>query len=352
MTQDQTVRRCNGIPLAREMAAELTDKQQQFNAAMARYNARAGYALFGTAVAVANVSLQAWLLWSLWPLRIGVGGQFIALVTAWVLTDFVNGLVHMYMDNNDNYDSLAGPLIANFHLHHKRPLYEVKSLPVVYFVETGSKVWLVPCLGAVALLMQLDGINPLLLHVLVYAGVLSSLAEVSHYLCHTSTSPVAIFLGNSGLLLGKRHHAVHHLQDNVSYAFLNGFTDPLLNLIAARFSRGYKRHTDLHYAAYAGEHGQLKGREESGFIQHRVLTTGRGSRTLKTLRFLVFALSSPRLPVPAAVLKQAYYGLRENSKNECCKLLNFDDYQQCMERADRSYEEYRGDLNERQEKGE
>jgi len=232
------------------MPRELKEKQQQFNAAMERYNSRKGYALFGTAVSGANVSLQTWLLWQLWPLSIDVGSQLAALLIAWVLADFVNGLVHMYMDDNDRYDSLAGPLIANFHLHHKTPLYQQKSLPVVYFIESGSKIWLVPCLAVTALLTQLDGISLLLLHILIYTGVLSSVAEVSHYLCHTSASPFARLLGNCGVLLGKRHHALHHLQDNVGYAFLNGITDPLINSIAARCSRGYKQHTDLHYATY------------------------------------------------------------------------------------------------------
>jgi hypothetical protein len=206
--------------------------------------------MFGTLVALANTALQAWLLWRLLQLPLSIGGQLTALVSAWVLADFVNGLVHMYMDNNDRYDSIAGPFIANFHLHHKIPLYKRKFLPVVYFVESGSKVWLVPVLAATALLSLSVQVNPLLLSILVYAGILSSVAEVSHYLCHTSTDPLAMFLGDCGILLSKHHHASHHLQDNINYAFLNGLTDPLLNLIAQRFSRGYKQHTDLHYSAW------------------------------------------------------------------------------------------------------
>jgi hypothetical protein len=233
--------------------SELTEKQRQFNAAMAIYTTRVGYQLFGTGVAMANVSLQAWLLWRIWPLSIGAGYQLGVILVAWVLTDFINGLVHMYMDGNDAYDSLAGPLIANFHLHHQTPLYQKKFLPVVYFVESGAKIWLVPFLAAVALLTTIDGCSPLLLYLLVYIGILSSVAEVSHYLCHTSCSPVAMVLGNCGILLGKRHHGKHHLQDNVGYAFLNGLTDPLLNLIAARVAPGYKQYTDLHYAAYQGK---------------------------------------------------------------------------------------------------
>lgn len=232
------------------MPLSLTEKQQQFNAAMVLYNSRKGYALLEMTVSIAIVSLQTWLIWRLWPLSIGIDGQLAAIITAWVLADFINGLVHLYMDSNDCYTSLSGPLIANFHLHHKTPLYKKKSLPVVYFVESGSKIWLVPCLAAVALLTERDGVSPLLLHILAYTGVLSSVAEVSHYLCHTSTAPLATVLGNCGILLGKRHHGAHHLRDNIGYAFLNGISDPLINFIAARCSPGYKQHTDLHYAAF------------------------------------------------------------------------------------------------------
>jgi sterol desaturase/sphingolipid hydroxylase (fatty acid hydroxylase superfamily) len=229
---------------------DLAEKQHQFNAAMERYSTRAGYKLFNTAVSTGNISLQLWLFWQLRTVPTGAGGQVAALLISWLLADFVNGLVHMYMDSNDRYASLAGPLIANFHLHHRTPRYTPRSLPVVYFVETGFKVWLFPCLVIVSLLTQVDWLNPLLLHILVYTGILSSIAEVSHYLCHNSVSPLAMLLGDCRILLSKKHHALHHLQDNVSYAFLNGLTDPLINPIAKRFFTGYKQNTDLHFATY------------------------------------------------------------------------------------------------------
>lgn len=69
-------------------------------------------------------------------------------------------------------------------------------------------------------------------------------------LCCSSNSPLAGWLGDCGILLGKRHHARHHLHDNVSYAFLNGPTDPLIDPIARHLYPGYKDTTDLHYAAY------------------------------------------------------------------------------------------------------
>lgn len=232
------------------LAPDLAERQRQFNRAMAKYCGSKRYQLFGMGVALANVSLQCWLLWQILPLEIGVGGQIGAVLCAWLLADFVNGLVHMYMDSNDRYESIDGPLIANFHLHHKTPRYQVKPLVVVYFVESGSKVWLVPVLLLIALASRYATLYPLFFHVLVYFGVASSLAEVSHYLCHTSTSGVVQLLARCRILLPKRHHAGHHLNDNRQYAFLNGVSDPLLNMLAARLCRGYKAHTDLHYAQY------------------------------------------------------------------------------------------------------
>lgn len=230
---------------------DLSEKQQQFNAAMDLYNNRPLYKRIGLLVSLANVSLQGWLLWSLLPLSIGVAGQLFALIAAYILADFINGLVHMYMDNNDRYTSIDGPFIANFHLHHMVPQYAKRPLPVVYFMESGSKVWLVPFL----LLVVAYGFmvnHSLSYYVLVYTGILSSVAEVSHYLCHASTAVVPRLLANCGLLLSKRRHAHHHLQDNCNYTFLNGFTDPLVNLIARRCCGGYKQRSDLHFARYAG----------------------------------------------------------------------------------------------------
>jgi hypothetical protein len=233
---------------------DLPQKQEQFNAAMERFTSKRSYGAFGQLVSLSNVSLQLYLLYRVWSYSIGIPLQAFSFLAAYVLTDFINGLVHMYMDNNDRYDSIAGPLIANFHMHHKIPRYKQGNLLIVYFRETGAKVWLVGYLLAVSLLLEV-GSDPVVLYILVYIGVLSSVAEVSHYLCHSSPARTSILLGNIGVLLSKRHHAKHHLEDNTSYAFLNGLTDPLLNFIAARFFKGYKQTTDLHYLRYgAADH--------------------------------------------------------------------------------------------------
>jgi len=228
----------------------LSPKQKQFNTAMELFNSKSVYKSFGTLVSVINISLQIYLIYAILPFSIDPVFQLVSFLAAYLLTDFINGLVHMYMDNNENYESQAGPLIANFHMHHKIPQYRKHNLFVVYFNETGSKIWLIGYLLVVVLLLHYSSVSPVVIHILVYVGILSSVAEVSHYLCHTSTSQLVVFFGDIGLLLSKRHHASHHLNDNNGYAFLNGFTDPPLDLIAKKFCKGYKNHTDLHFACY------------------------------------------------------------------------------------------------------
>ncbi|MEI7637708.1 MAG: fatty acid desaturase CarF family protein [Syntrophus sp. (in: bacteria)] len=227
-------------------------KQRQFNSAMELFENRKRYKLLGILVSIINISLQIYTLSYAFTLAIGFWWQIISLITAYLITDFVNGLVHLYMDDNENYDSLAGPFIANFHLHHRTPRYQDNNLLIMYFNETGSKIWLVFYLVAVAILFHLPNSNPFLLYTMTYVGILSSIAEISHYLCHNSNSAMVMFLIRLKLLLPKREHAIHHTKDNASYAFLNGITNPLVDFIAKMFFTGYKNKTDLHYAKYSG----------------------------------------------------------------------------------------------------
>lgn len=227
-------------------------KQQQFNAAMELYEKVGIYKAIGKMVSVANVSLQFYLLYLVLPLSIGLSLQLVAFITAYLTADFINGLVHMFMDSYDDYDSPAGPLIAAFHLHHKTPLYKKNNILLVYFNESGAKNWLVGCLLIAVILIKYSSIHPVASYIMVYFGILSSVAEVSHYCCHVLDSSIAAYLRTLGLLLSKKHHARHHIADNLNYAFLNGISDPLLNVIARKFSRGYKNTTDMHYATYTG----------------------------------------------------------------------------------------------------
>lgn len=234
-------------------------KQQEFNAAMDRYENGTVYTRFTKAVSLINVGLQAILLYLALPLSIGPKGQAAALILSLLAADFINGWIHLVMDNNDDYSSWAGPLVAAFHLHHRTPQYKINPLPLVYFNETGSKVWLVPFLGLSAALVGAGFVHPVAAYVLLYTGILSSVAEISHYCCHVPDTRVPQVLRRFGLFMGKEHHALHHVKDNTHYAFLNGVTNPLLNLIAVRAYPGYKNTTDLHYALYTGRGTENRG---------------------------------------------------------------------------------------------
>lgn len=229
---------------------ELMTKQQQFADAMARYNGSSKYQWFSISVALSNILLQTWLIVKLWPRLADLGLLQWVVVAGLILylTDLLNGFVHMLMDNYSGYTGLAGPLVANFHLHHKTPLYKKRPILMVYFFETGSKIWLVAYLLILAVFM--DHLSYLIAILLVGIGIFSSLAEVSHYLNHTSRSPLLSALMRMGLLMSKKHHAKHHTRDNMNYAFLNGWSDPVLNHLARFLFSGYKKGTDQHFENY------------------------------------------------------------------------------------------------------
>jgi hypothetical protein len=180
---------------------QLTQKQQQFNVAMEKYEQIHGYQLVGHVVSFVNITLQAVLAVRVLQQTIGPLRQVLAFAAAYVLADFINGLIHMYMDNNDDYESLAGPLIASFHLHHKTPRYVQKPLIEVYYNESGSKIWLAFFLMfAVAGVWQ-GSIAGVAAYGTMYFSVLSSIAEVSHYLCHVPQPRAARLLGKVRILL-------------------------------------------------------------------------------------------------------------------------------------------------------
>lgn len=225
-------------------------KQRQFNAAMALYEGRSRYGRVQTAVAVAVLLGQAALAWRALGVPVGWAWGLGAFAAAYLATDFLNGLVHLFMDHNEAYASPVGPFIAAFHLHHRTPRYQDRPLWAVYFHESGFKFWLPAYLLAALALSARPGLPGPLLHGLAWVGVLSSVAEVSHYLCHNSSSRLARALARTGLLLGKRAHARHHREDNVGYAFLNGWTNPLIDRIARCCFPGYKAGTDRHFATW------------------------------------------------------------------------------------------------------
>jgi hypothetical protein len=168
---------------------------------MDRYERRPVYRLIGKVTSIVIVSLQVYFLFVVMNRPLGAVGHLVAFALAFVLADFVNGFVHLVMDNTAGYDSAVGPLIAAFHLHHRTPAYRESFLPWVYFNESGAKIWLACVCMLVALFHAFFSLPPFALALFAYFGILSSIAEVSHYLCHVPRGPFATFLGKTGLLL-------------------------------------------------------------------------------------------------------------------------------------------------------
>ncbi len=184
------------------MNPELQMKQQQFNSAMALYESSRSYRFFGKLISVIIIVLQIVMVYQVIPLKIGIGWQLAALFIAFWLA----GMMMMIIAVNQ-------------------------------FIE----------------------INSVLLHMICYFSIFSVLAEVAHYLCHSPYNRTAELLQKAGLLLNRKHHGRHHLEDNVNYAFLNGMSDGLINFIAKTFYRGYKNNTDRHFDLYTG--GDTSNRE-------------------------------------------------------------------------------------------
>ena len=229
----------------------LTIKQKEFNNAMKSYHSHRYYKYIYKFISVTILILQFILFIKLWGLDVTWYGSIFAIFIAYFLTDFINGWVHMYMDNNDNYTSLWGSFIASFHLHHKTTKYKDANILIIYFNESGAKFWLVPYL-LVVLWLSYISINSFILLILILIGIFSSIAEVSHYLCHNSTSKLVITLQKYHILLSLKHHQRHHENENQSYAFLNGSSDFILDYIAQKLYTGYKNGSDKHFEKYKG----------------------------------------------------------------------------------------------------
>ncbi|MFA7330001.1 MAG: fatty acid desaturase CarF family protein [Candidatus Delongbacteria bacterium] len=235
------------------MPEDLQQKQREFRAALARLESRPVYRLLGWAVSGAVLAGQAALMGLSLQRPVGWPAGLLLLAAAWLLADLLGGLVHLIMDHHQRYTGFFGPLTAAFHLHHRTPRYQDQPLWRVYVHESGFKLWLPPFL-ALGLALA-DPLGPAGLRLWAWVGLLSSVAEVSHYLCHNSGARWARSLAAAGLLLPRREHARHHREDNVSYAFLNGWSNPLLDILARRGFPGYKQGTDRHFQPDEAEGG-------------------------------------------------------------------------------------------------
>lgn len=237
----------------------LEKKTQEFKIAIEKYNKIPWYVRIEIAASCIIILLQIATTFALFEsyttTRIPV--ILATLIITYIATDFINGFVHMVVDNHANYTAITGPFVATFHLHHLKLTYQNKHPLKIYFYESGHKLWLVFYLLLIFIVQQTVNLNFCLNLCLVGIGVLSSIAELSHFWCHNTTQANTVIrcLQRCGILLSMKHHKIHHQKDNKNYAFLNGMTNPLLNLIARLFCKGYKNHSDKYVTEYARRNG-------------------------------------------------------------------------------------------------
>ncbi|MCA0403198.1 MAG: fatty acid desaturase family protein [Proteobacteria bacterium] len=237
----------------KETAQRIEHKAKEFKLAIEKYQKLSLYMNFEWLIAIIIISLQGFTLVNLIQSyqHPGLFVLIFCFIIAYLATDFFNGLIHMMMDNNTQYTSVVGPFIAAFHLHHSKLKYTEKHPLIIYFNESGHKIWLAFYLVFLCLIQLKLHLNTELNLILTLFGILSSWAELSHFWCHNSSnSKIIIFLQKYYVLLSMKHHRLHHCQDNINYAFLNGLSDPLLNLIARFYYKGYKNNSDKHVDAY------------------------------------------------------------------------------------------------------
>lgn len=227
------------------------NKQEQYRVAMSKFERHRVYRNLGTVVASVIVMLQLCCLVML-PWSSASLAWIPLFILAYVLADFVNGVIHMIMDNTDDYTSVIGPLVAAFHRHHHVPRYRDRPVWLVFLAENSMKNWLaVYMVGLVAVFPYLPAEWAF---TLLMFSLLSSFAELSHYLCHNSTHRFVRALQSARIILHPEHHRLHHEADNTHYAFLNGMTNPVINFIAKRlYPEGYVNKTDAHSASYYNE---------------------------------------------------------------------------------------------------
>ena len=242
----------------------MNNKFHQFNHAIEKYNSTPRYTQFEIFLSVIVILTQALSLFNLFETYSmqSLPGFLGTLVLAYVATDFINGLVHMMVDNNSHFTSIFGPFIAAFHLHHYKLRYQEKHPIKIYFYESGHKFWLVIYLLLLIYAQHNLHVSPNLNLGLVTFGILSSIAELSHYWCHQQhNNRMILWLQKYRLLLSLKHHRLHHINDNTHYAFLNGISDPLLNLIARACYKGYKNRSDKYVFAYFQKIRTLKNNQ-------------------------------------------------------------------------------------------
>jgi ubiquitin-conjugating enzyme E2 variant len=187
---------------------------------------------FGVVAALGLISMTTWRVATA-PLdttaTIALG---VALCVGVLLADLFSGLVHWVFDRFGTEETpFFGPnFIKAFRFHHKDPL----DITLHGFLATNgstSLATLIPLL-LLNLLPIGDGHWSVIFVVtaMVVASVLTILTNQFHKWAHTKTPPAFVaWLQDQGIILGREHHAIHHVWPHESYfCITTGWLNPFM----------------------------------------------------------------------------------------------------------------------------
>jgi len=165
--------------------------------------------------------------WSVLAPAAWEGLGLVPLVAGVLCADFLVGVVHWALDTYGTVDTpLAGKLIRSFREHHIHPTAMCSHGAVE--VSADNCIIPLPFMAAAALC----GLRGPLACMFLCTVTLVALANQIHQWAHMPAArrpSVVRLLQSSGLILGPKQHARHHLPPHDrGYCILNGWCDPAL----------------------------------------------------------------------------------------------------------------------------
>lgn len=167
--------------------------------------------------------------------------EIIIILSAWLLADFISGIVHWWQDRylttNRKWKWVLA-INADNDEHHKSPGAMAKKSTWQTINTTAPILW------PLAILSLLLG-GPAVITLGLFFG---GFANLIHKWAHTADSklnPVIRFMQDTGLFISKRHHGAHHYnrgrtirKENThdKYCPMSDFLNPFLDTI--RFWKG------------------------------------------------------------------------------------------------------------------
>lgn len=156
----------------------------------------------------------------------------IYLIGAAYFSDFISGLVHIYLDNSKvNYSETINDFYKiGFQVHHLYPNFQWschKEFQPHYEANT------IFVLNIVISIINVLTVNLTILHFTLY---LTLIMQMNHYWCHSIITkkhvPYIIHkLQDIGILLSYKTHSTHHKTYDNNFCLLTGWNDKLFNYI-------------------------------------------------------------------------------------------------------------------------